>query len=106
MSLGSTQMSAGEIFQLFKRLSLDVLISLVMCYQCFLQKKCAMNVLTVIVAPRFFKQYLLLLAVNQMAAALFRFISGASRNMIVANVSASFMLLVVMVLGGFILQKG
>ncbi|CAD6237901.1 unnamed protein product [Miscanthus lutarioriparius] len=54
---------------------------------------------------RFFKQYLLLLAVNQMAAALFRFVSGVSRNMIVANVFASFMLLVVMVLGGFILIK-
>ncbi|XP_066306469.1 ABC transporter G family member 36-like [Miscanthus floridulus] len=54
---------------------------------------------------RFFKQYLLLLAVNQMAAALFRFIGGASRNMIVANVFASFMLLVVMVLGGFILVR-
>ncbi|KXG32868.1 ABC transporter G family member 36 [Sorghum bicolor] len=54
---------------------------------------------------RFFKQYLLLLAVNQMAAALFRFIGGASRNMIVANVFASFMLLVVMVMGGFILVR-
>ncbi|CAO2208644.1 unnamed protein product [Urochloa humidicola] len=54
---------------------------------------------------RFFKQYLLLLAVNQMAAALFRFIGGAARNMIVANVFASFMLLVVMVLGGFILVR-
>ncbi|XP_066306519.1 ABC transporter G family member 36-like isoform X2 [Miscanthus floridulus] len=54
---------------------------------------------------RFFKQYLLLLAVNQMAAALFRFVSGVSRNMIVANVFASFMLLVVMVLGGFILIR-
>ncbi|XP_062195514.1 ABC transporter G family member 36-like isoform X2 [Phragmites australis] len=54
---------------------------------------------------RFFKQYLLLLAVNQMSAALFRFIGGAARNMIVANVFASFMLLVVMVLGGFILVR-
>jgi ABC-type multidrug transport system ATPase subunit len=54
---------------------------------------------------RFFKQYLLLLAVNQMAASLFRFIGGAARNMIVANVFASFMLLVVMVLGGFILVR-
>jgi len=70
------------------------------------KKKSAMNVLTVMVAPRFFKQYLLLLAVNQMAAALFRFVSGVSRNMIVANVFASFMLLVVMVLGGFILIRG
>nr|CAB3473545.1 unnamed protein product [Digitaria exilis] len=54
---------------------------------------------------RFFKQYLLLLAINQMAAGLFRFIGGAARNMIVANVFASFMLLVVMVLGGFILVR-
>jgi hypothetical protein len=41
-----------------------------------------------------------------MAAGLFRFIGGAARNMIVANVFASFMLLVVMVLGGFILVRG
>ena len=41
-----------------------------------------------------------------MAAALFRFIGGVARNMIVANVFASFMLLVVMVLGGFILVRG
>jgi len=54
---------------------------------------------------RLFKQYLLLLAVNQMAAAIFRFIGGVARNMIVANVFASFMLLVVMVLGGFILVR-
>lgn len=64
------------------------------------------NVLTVLIPLRFFKQYLLLLAVNQMAASLFRFIGGAARNMIVANVFASFMLLVVMVLGGFILVRG
>ncbi|KAL6842534.1 hypothetical protein ACP4OV_027378 [Aristida adscensionis] len=54
---------------------------------------------------RLFKQYLLLLAINQMAASLFRFIGGAARNMTVANVFASFMLLVVMVLGGFILVR-
>jgi len=41
-----------------------------------------------------------------MAAALFRFIGGAARSMVVANVFASFMLLVVMVLGGFILVRG
>ena len=41
-----------------------------------------------------------------MAAAIFRFIGGVARNMIVANVFASFMLLVVMVLGGFILVRG
>ncbi|WVZ73261.1 hypothetical protein U9M48_021589 [Paspalum notatum var. saurae] len=54
---------------------------------------------------RFFKQYLLLLGVNQMAAAVFRFIAGASRNMVVANVFASFMLLAFMVLGGFVLVR-
>jgi hypothetical protein len=64
------------------------------------------NVLTVVVALSFFKQYLLLLGVNQMAAAVFRFVSGAGRNMIVANVFASLMLLVVMVLGGFIIVRG
>ncbi|KAL6645521.1 hypothetical protein ACP70R_017129 [Stipagrostis hirtigluma subsp. patula] len=53
----------------------------------------------------FFKHYLLLLAINQMAASLFRFIGGAARNMIVANVFGSSMLLVVMVLGGFILER-
>ncbi|CAO2183378.1 unnamed protein product [Urochloa humidicola] len=54
---------------------------------------------------RFFKQYLILLAVNQMAASLFRFVGGAARNMIVANVFGSFMLLIFMVLGGFILVR-
>ena len=64
------------------------------------------NVLTIVVALRFFKHYLLLLAINQMSAAIFRFIGGIARNMIVANVFASFMLLVFMVLGGFILVRG
>lgn len=58
------------------------------------------------VYPSFFKQYLLMLAINQMAGSLFRFIGGAARNMIVANVFASFMLLIFMVLGGFILARG
>jgi hypothetical protein len=47
-----------------------------------------------------------MLAINQMAAALFRFVGGAARNMIVANVFGSFMLLIFMVLGGFILVRG
>ncbi|CAL4962703.1 unnamed protein product [Urochloa decumbens] len=54
---------------------------------------------------RFFKHYLLLLAINQMSAAIFRFIGGVGRSMTVANVFASFMLLVFMVLGGFILVR-
>lgn len=55
---------------------------------------------------RFFRQYLLILAVNQMAASLFRFIGGAARNIIVANVFGAFMLLIFMGLGGFILVRG
>ena len=41
-----------------------------------------------------------------MAASLFRFVGGAARNMIVANVFGSFMLLIFMVLGGYILVRG
>nr|CAB3463375.1 unnamed protein product [Digitaria exilis] len=54
---------------------------------------------------RFFKQYLLLLAANQMAASLFRFIGGAARNMIVANVLGMFVLLFILALGGFLLSR-
>lgn len=41
-----------------------------------------------------------------MAASLFRFVGGAARNMIIANVFGAFMLLIFMVLGGFILVRG
>jgi hypothetical protein len=41
-----------------------------------------------------------------MAAALFRFIGGAARDMTVANVFGSFVLLIFMVLCGFILDRG
>lgn len=54
---------------------------------------------------RLFKQYLLLLAINQMASGLFRFIGALGRNMIVANTFGSFALLVLMVLGGFIIAR-
>ncbi|KAL0903814.1 hypothetical protein M5K25_025867 [Dendrobium thyrsiflorum] len=53
---------------------------------------------------RLFKQFFLLLAVNQMASALFRFIAALGRNLIVANVFGSFALLVMIILGGFILS--
>lgn len=55
---------------------------------------------------RLFKQYLLLLLVNQMASGLFRFLAALGREMIVANTFGSFSLLVIMVLGGFILSHG
>ncbi|KAM3699205.1 hypothetical protein ACB098_05G008000 [Castanea mollissima] len=54
---------------------------------------------------RLFKQYLLLLLVNQMASALFRSIGAMGRNMIVANTFGSFALLLLFALGGFILSK-
>ncbi|XP_021628884.1 pleiotropic drug resistance protein 1 isoform X2 [Manihot esculenta] len=54
---------------------------------------------------RLFKQYLLLLLVNQMASALFRFIASVGRNMIVANTFGSFALLTLFALGGVILSR-
>ncbi|KAL4559960.1 hypothetical protein LXL04_032106 [Taraxacum kok-saghyz] len=54
---------------------------------------------------RFFKQYLLLLVVNQMSSGLFRFIGALGRNMIVANTFGSFALLLVFALGGFVLVR-
>jgi hypothetical protein len=55
---------------------------------------------------RFFRQYLLLVCISQMASALFRFIAALGRDMTVANTFGSFGLLLVIVLGGFILSRG
>ena len=55
---------------------------------------------------RLFKQFLLLIFVNQMASALFRAIAATARNMIVANTFGTFVLLVLLALGGFVLSKG
>ncbi|KAF3450816.1 hypothetical protein FNV43_RR06905 [Rhamnella rubrinervis] len=54
---------------------------------------------------RLFKQYVVLLFVNQMASALFRLMAALGRNMIVANTIGSFALLVLFALGGFVLSK-
>ncbi|KAG2700044.1 hypothetical protein I3760_07G215100 [Carya illinoinensis] len=54
---------------------------------------------------RFFKQFLLLLCINQMASGLFRLIGALGRNMIIANTFGSFALLAVLVMGGFILSR-
>ncbi|XP_061981221.1 pleiotropic drug resistance protein 1-like [Populus nigra] len=56
-------------------------------------------------AERLLRQYFLLLLINQMASALFRFIAAAGRNMIVANTFGSFALLTLFALGGFILSR-
>ncbi|KAF1858637.1 hypothetical protein Lal_00044670 [Lupinus albus] len=54
---------------------------------------------------RLFKQYLVLLCVNQMASAMFRLMAGLGRDVIVANTVGSFALLTVLVLGGFVISR-
>ncbi|RZC64007.1 hypothetical protein C5167_025764 [Papaver somniferum] len=54
---------------------------------------------------RLLRQFFLLLFVNQMAAGLFRSAAAVGRNMIVANTIGSFVLLIVLALGGFILSR-
>ncbi|XP_062163258.1 pleiotropic drug resistance protein 1-like isoform X3 [Alnus glutinosa] len=54
---------------------------------------------------RFFKQYLIILCINQMASGLFRFMAALGRNVIVASTVGSFALLAVQVLGGFVISR-
>ncbi|KAF7830247.1 pleiotropic drug resistance protein 1-like [Senna tora] len=54
---------------------------------------------------RLFKQYLLLLCINQMASALFRLMAALGRDIVVANTVGAFALLVVLVLGGFVISR-
>ncbi|KAK0598158.1 hypothetical protein LWI29_032143 [Acer saccharum] len=56
-------------------------------------------------AGRFFKQYMLLLFVNQMASGLFRLIAATGRNIIVANTFGSFALFLLYSMGGFVLSR-
>lgn len=55
---------------------------------------------------RFFRQYLIILCINQMASGLFRMMAAVGRNVIVSGTIGSFALLVVMVLGGFVISRG
>ncbi|PIA42747.1 hypothetical protein AQUCO_02000299v1 [Aquilegia coerulea] len=57
-------------------------------------------------ASRFFKQFLLIFLIQQMAAGLFRLIAGVCRTMIIANTGGALSLLILFLLGGFILPKG
>ncbi|KAL8118570.1 pleiotropic drug resistance protein 1-like [Apium graveolens] len=57
-------------------------------------------------AGRFFKQCLLLILVNQMAAALFRMISALGRIMTLAMSFGGFAMLILFALGGFVLARG
>ncbi|CAN6583610.1 unnamed protein product [Malus baccata var. baccata] len=54
---------------------------------------------------RFFKQYIVLLCINQMASGLFRLIAALGRDVTVASTTGSFALLIIMVLGGFVLSR-
>ena len=55
---------------------------------------------------RLFKLYLVLVLINQMTSALFRFIAAAGRNLIVVNSFGLFVLLALYASGGFILSRG
>ena len=57
-------------------------------------------------ASRFFKQLLLIFLIQQMAAGLFRLVSGVSRSEAVANTSGSLVLLLIVTLAGFSLRRG
>lgn len=59
-----------------------------------------------IFTTRLFKQYLVILCINQMASALFRLMAALGRDVIVANTVGSFALLIIMVLGGFVISRG
>ncbi|KAK8551179.1 hypothetical protein V6N12_039836 [Hibiscus sabdariffa] len=54
---------------------------------------------------RFFRQFLILVLINQMASSLFRFIAATARNMIVANTFGTFSILVLFALSGFVLAR-
>ncbi|KAJ0718449.1 putative ABC-type Fe(3+) transporter [Helianthus annuus] len=54
---------------------------------------------------RFFKQLLTYICVHQMALCLFRLLASIGRRQVVANALATFTLLVIFILGGFIVSK-
>ncbi|KAF1881323.1 hypothetical protein Lal_00023359 [Lupinus albus] len=54
---------------------------------------------------RFFRQFLLLVLVNQMASALFRFVAAIGRDITVALTMGSFTLAILFAMSGFVLSK-
>ncbi|KAL2660639.1 hypothetical protein AAZX31_03G173400 [Glycine max] len=56
-------------------------------------------------ASRFFRQFLALFGIHQMALSLFRFLAAAGRTLVVANTLGTFSLQLVFVLGGFVIAK-
>ncbi|OVA12443.1 Glycoside hydrolase [Macleaya cordata] len=56
-------------------------------------------------ASRFFKQFLLIFLIQQMAAGLFKLTAAVCRSMMIANTGGALSLLLVFLLGGFILPQ-
>eukprot|EP00253_Pinus_taeda_P009158 PITA_09158 len=56
-------------------------------------------------ASRFFRQFLVIFLVHQMASSLFRLMAGIFRTMILANTGGFIALLLIFMLGGFILPR-
>ncbi|PAN11968.1 hypothetical protein PAHAL_2G232600 [Panicum hallii] len=54
---------------------------------------------------RLFRQFLLLLLMNEASSGLFRFIAGLARHQVVASTIGSFGILIFMLLGGFLLAR-
>ncbi|KAG2634550.1 hypothetical protein PVAP13_2NG180400 [Panicum virgatum] len=54
---------------------------------------------------RLFRQFLLLLLMNEASSGLFRFIAGLARHQVVASTLGSFGILIFMLLGGFLLAR-
>ncbi|ONM54314.1 ABC transporter G family member 40 [Zea mays] len=54
---------------------------------------------------RLFRQFLLLLLMNEASSGLFRFIAGLARHQVVASTLGSFGILICMLLGGFLLAR-
>lgn len=55
---------------------------------------------------RFFRHYLLLVLISQMASGLFQLSAALGREMIVANTYGAFAQLVILILGGFLIDRG
>jgi hypothetical protein len=55
---------------------------------------------------RFFRHYLLLVLISQMASGLFRVLAALGRDMVVADTFGSFAQLVLLILGGFLIARG
>ncbi|KAI4379291.1 hypothetical protein MLD38_005609 [Melastoma candidum] len=56
-------------------------------------------------AHRFFRQYLVLVAVNQTASGLFRLIAGLGRDIVIASTFGSYAMLMLFTLGGVVLSR-